>query len=163
MSGRKSFLFAVISVIVASLLVVGIDILSEPSITNKNNNVDYVFDEYTQNDIEDKLTNFVLKVYSPYDEEDIEEGIRGLSDIALEEEIDSLIVESGAFDENNIAEVSDIDVDIVSNTGSSTSNYMYYISFVISKDNMSQKMLLQFNCDAENKIYSHLVWIVGRF
>ena len=110
---------------------------------------------YTE--LEDMLIEFAYKVYMPRSEEDIQNGIELLKDIATDKEIASLKSIAGTYNKDSTQKVTKVDV--IYTNGKNNTDHMEHIYIEIGIENNGLKtQMIEFVVNPNNKIFQHKIY-----
>lgn len=102
---------------------------------------------------------FIMSIYMPKDQEEIDNAIERFCKIATEEEINELKSTVGEYDRSKRATLSDLYISMCTPDNSSNRKYKIIATFTIKLNDMKQNILIQFNMDNSVMIESHSIWV----
>lgn len=108
---------------------------------------------------QDRIAEFITDIYSPKNQDTIDDAIKTLSSIATEYEITELQNTVGVFDKEKRATISNLKVSLCMPDNSASRTYKVAATFIVSLNGVKQGMLIEFNCNKEAKIESHSIWV----
>ena len=132
---------------------------STNKIYNENKETYELSNGKTPTEVKGIIEDFVLNIYMPSKQDDIEQGVNLLVPIATEREINELKSTVGKFDESNRAMVRNLSVSICMPENSTDRKTKYLATFEISTEQQLADMLIEFGCNSNDEIETHSIWV----
>lgn len=117
-----------------------------------------VIDGITVLDIEDVISRFVYKIYSPASETDIIEGIQLLEDITTEDEYNELKTIVGEYNQGVKIDIENLTVKYSVGSNHTDNLSRAYTEFTINKGEYKQNIAIEFVFNGDGKIFKHYIW-----
>lgn len=114
---------------------------------------------YLPSETEDMISDALLNIYMPFDEENIIEGVEMLAPIATEQEIEDLKSEAGSYDESRRATIKNMQVSVCMPENSTDNKIKYLATFTLEAGENASNMLIEFGCNTEGMIDTHSIWV----
>lgn len=113
----------------------------------------------TATDVKKIVNQFIIDIYSPNSQEQIDNALVEFCKIATENEINTLKDEIGEYDEAKKASIKNVSISIAMPKNTENNKMKIVATFDISIRDVRQSMLIEFRCNNDNMIESHSIWV----
>lgn len=115
-----------------------------------------VIGDYRQDEVEDKLDNFIEEVYNATSEMSAERATKELSDIMTDQEIKSLKDDLG-YNRYGYS-VQEVNIYYISKENSYDGRKREFIDLKVGNEDVNYMYMIEFKINDDEKIFSHTIW-----
>ena len=138
--------------------------LSLSACSNNSNEVQEIpsyslINEMAASDIKKVVNQFIIDVYSPNNQEQIDKALVDFCKIATEQEINTLTEEIGVYDEAKKASLKNVVISIATPKNTENNKMKILATFDVSINDINQSVMIEFRCNNDNMIESHSIWV----